>query len=283
MYQAFDDSTLEKRFLTYKVFHHLFNPAGDRLVTNGPDGHSPYDSKRIKYPHHRGIFYGFNNCSYEGVPRADLWHCQGDNYQSHAGFVAQEAGPVVGRQQVAINWHGKGKEVFVTEVRELGVYNLPGGQLVEFASQLTSKVGKVKLDGDPQHAGFQFRAHNEVADKTAGQTYYLRVDGKGAPGQTTNWPGDKKQVNLPWKAMSIVLGDTRYTAAYLDKPTNPKESRFSERDYARFGSYFVYQLEADKPLSVSYRLWFQEGEMTLEQVSALSTDFVEPPQVSLLN
>jgi len=44
-------------------------------------------------------------------------------------------------------------------------------------------------------------------------------------------------------------------------PRNPKEARFSERDYGRFGSYFEYDLDEGKPLTVNYRLWLQERLM----------------------
>jgi len=47
------------------VFHHLYDPTGKRFVTNG--GHTNdniTDAKKLLYPHHRGIMYGFNKCSY---------------------------------------------------------------------------------------------------------------------------------------------------------------------------------------------------------------------------
>src|SRR5205807_770941 len=83
------------------------------------------------------------------------------------------------------------------------------------------------------------------------ETIYIRPDGDGKPGETRNWPAQKDHVNLPWNAMSFVLGDQRYTTAYLDKPTNPKEARCSEREYGRFGSYFVYEVTKEKPLAVN--------------------------------
>src|SRR5581483_12011042 len=124
-------------------------------------------------------------------------------------------------------WHGQGKERFAVEERELTVYNVPGGRLVEFAARLRPTDGPVKLDGDPQHAGFHFRADNEVATKTNKETIFIRPDGVDKPGATRNWPQDKGHVNLPWNAMSFVLGGKRYTAAYLDRPDNPKEARYS--------------------------------------------------------
>jgi hypothetical protein len=264
-----DDSSKEKRELTYKPFHHVFDPEGDRLVTKGAGG---------QFTHHRGLFFGFNKVTYGAGKQADVWHCTGDAHQSHEKVLASEAGPVLGRQRVEIAWHGPGKQVFAVEQREVTVYNTPGGRLIEFASLVRGKELDVKLDGDPQHAGFHFRADDEVAKKTNKQTIYIRPDGVGKPGETRNWDPKTKQgpVNLPWNAMSFVLGDQRYTAAYLDRLSNPKEARFSERDYGRFGSYFEYTITSEKPLRVNYRLWLQRGQMTPEAVAALARDFAEP-------
>ncbi len=275
MCKPLDNSGPQAREQTYKVFHHLYDPAGTRLVTKGPGG---------LYSHHRGLFYGFNRISYEGAPRVDTWGCGGGAYQSHEGFLGEAAGPVMGRHAIQVDWHGPGEKVFATEKREMTVYHLPGGQLVEFASRLASTIGKVKLDGDPQHAGFHFRAAQEVADGDQKLTYYLRPDGRGEPGNTRNWGGknpDPRTVNLPWNAMSFAIDGNRYTAVYLDHPDNPKEARYSERTYGRFGSYFEYELDEGNQLGVNYRVWLQNGEMTGDQAAALSADFVEPVLVSV--
>ncbi|MGE0605811.1 MAG: DUF6807 family protein [Pirellulales bacterium] len=272
MHQPLDESTPAQRELTYKVFHHLFDPTGQTVLTKGAGS---------LYTHHRGLFYGFNKISYGDGKTADTWHCTNDAHLSHEGVLASEAGPVLGRQRLSIAWHGPGKEVFAHEERELTVYNVPGARLVEFASRLRTDVGPIKLDGDPQHAGFQFRASAEVAESTKEQTYYLRPDGRGQPGQFRNWPEHKEHVNLPWNGMSFVVGGQRYTALYLDRPENPKESRFSERDYGRFGSYFAYDLTEDKPLDLNYQVWVQPGELTVEEAADHAADFVARPNAEV--
>ncbi len=270
MHETMDDSSAARREETFKVFHHVYDPMGKQIITKGHGG---------RYTHHRGLFLGFNKVNYEGKS-VDIWHGK-DAHQSHERFVTEEAGSVLGRHLIAINWHGKGKEVFANEDRELTVYNVPGGTLIEFASSVRPVKGEVKLDGDPQHAGFHFRASNEVNDKTAKQTYYLRPDGQGKPGETRNWPGQKEHVDLDWNAMSFVLGEQRYTVGYLDRPENPKEARFSERDYGRFGSYFQYTLTPDRPLELNYRVWVQAGESTVEQMNAHDANFDEPVKVTV--
>jgi hypothetical protein len=283
----FDDSTKEKREATFKVYHHLFDPDGQSLITKGPGG---------LYTHHRGLFYGFKATYGPEGKRitADTWHCpppSGDPkkpsleaHLEHEKLLVAEAGGVVGLHRVQIGWFGRDKERFAVEERELTVYRPAKGLMVDFVSKLTPVKGTVMLDGDPQHAGFHFRASDEVAiaakDRKSG-TYFLRPDGKGEVEKERNWPADKSMVDLPWNAMSFVVGGKRYTAAYLDRPTNPKEARYSERTYGRFGSYFVAECSETKPLTVAYRIWLQEGEMTGDAVQEKSDDFVDPPKVSV--
>jgi hypothetical protein len=278
MYAPLDESSKEKREETFKVYHHLWDWTGQTLITKGPGG---------LYTHHRGIFFGFNRISYDGHKDVDVWHCKGDAHQSHEGFVQQVGGEVLGRHRVKVAWHGEKKQIFAEEQRELTVYRpFDNGLLVEFATVLRPSVAKVRLDGDPQHSGFHLRLSNEVADQVKEkmpQTYFVRPDGKGKIGEERNWdPKTKKgPVNLPWDGMSFVLGGKRYTALYLDRPDNPKESRGSERIYGRVGNYFEYDLTEEKPLRLNYRIWLQEGELTPEQCEAISRAFVEPIKVAV--
>ena len=277
-----DESSEQSRYETYKVFHHLYDASGKVLLTNGPTGDSPY-AKDVLYPHHRGLFYGYNRISYEGVPRADTWHCGKGESQQHVKTLAAGGNGEKGWHRVAIAWHGPDGNVFANEEREMTVSFDGDSTVVDFVSKLESATGgTIHLDGDPQHAGFQFRATDEVAKKTKEETYYLRTDGKGKPGETRNWdhkkigaPQNDECADRPWNAMSFVVGGKRYTALYLDHPRNPKPARYSERDYGRFGSYFVHDLKPGEPLLVRYRLWLQEGEMTVETAKKRSREFVD--------
>jgi hypothetical protein len=284
MYEAVDDSTPARREETFKVYHHVYSPNGRFLVTKGPGG---------LYPHHRGLFYGFNRIRY-GDNTADIWHCRNGETQTHEQILSQTTGPVFGQHVVAIDWRGTDGKPFARELREMTAYKIAGATLIEFDSVLQSTGGSVRLDGDPQHAGFQFRASQVVADKTNSKTYFIRPDGAGKPGEFRNWSGDnndtdvnRNHMNLPWNAACFVLPqpddrqgnpqpDALFTCCYLDHPDNPKPARYSERDYGRFGSYFEFELTPQTPLHVRYRIWLQEGEMTVDEIQALSDDFVRP-------
>jgi hypothetical protein len=80
--------------------------------------------------------------------------------------------------------------------------------------------------------------------------------------------------NLLWKAQSIIVSDKRYTTLYLDHPSNPKPSFYSERDYGRFGSYFKSKITPQKPVLVKYRLIISQGEKTKKQCQDLSEKFL---------
>ncbi len=289
MYEALDESTPERRGETYKIYHHVYSPDGSRLITKGPGG---------LFPHHRGLFFGFNRITYGDNQKADVWHCSKGESQSHETSVRRVGGPIMGRDVNLIFWRGQDGKPFAKELREMSAYRVGGSTMIEFNSTLESLGGSVKLDGDPQHAGFQFRASQDVPDKTKNQTYYIRPDGKGEPGKFRNWSAkqDKSDrnpshVNLPWNAVSIVLPierrqrgsrteletvDQRFTVCYLDHPDNPKPARFSERDYARFGSYFEYTLTPEQPLRLRYRIFVHEGELSVDEIAAISQDFIAP-------
>lgn len=272
MYEPLDDSSPARHLATFKVYHHVFSPDGKTLLTD-------WDAKQV-FPHHRGIFYGFSQVTYDGNKHVDIWHCKNGTHQLFKKSEALEVGPESAREKLEIAWNGNDGKTFATEHRELIVHNKPPGTMIDFISTLVPTSGKVKLDGDPQHAGFHFRAAKEVSISTKGETYYLRPDGKGKPGEFRNWnPGkresaeSKQSVNVPWKALCMVVGGKRYTVLMIDHPSNPKPARHSERNYGRFGSYFVAEATPEKPLTVRYRLWIQAGEMTVEEAAAKAAEF----------
>ncbi|MEM1442295.1 MAG: DUF6807 family protein [Verrucomicrobiota bacterium] len=273
VYEAIDESSPERREETYKPFCHLYQWwSRDQFLTKGPGG---------KYTHHRGIYYGFSRISYtdaEGVEheKVDTWHCR-QAAQVHREFVSQSADANSASLTSRIDWLGNDGKTFATEDRTM-TFSLKGSDIVvDFESTLTPTVASIRLDGDPQHAGFQFRASNSVFEETAKATYYIRPEsGTGKPGVTINWSAknDTEQTrDLPWKGMAVRLKDKTYTIAYLDSPTNPKPARYSERDYGRFGSYFATDVTKEEPLTVQYRLVVRQGEMTPEEIAQLSAEF----------
>lgn len=275
VYKAIDESSPENRENTYKPFCHIYRPdKRETFLSKGPGG---------QFTHHRGIFYGFSKISYTDRDgklwnNIDTWHCR-KAHQIHRRFAAKEAEETTAHFTSVIDWIGDDGEVFATEERTMRFFHPAKDLVVDFESKLTPTVPSLRLDGDPQHAGFHFRAHNDVYEVSRNATYYIRPgSGVGQPGIAINWSAkvDNEQTrDLPWKGMCFLLDNKFFTVAYLDHPGNPKPARASERDYGRFGTYFATDLIPEKPLSARYRLVFRQGEMTVEEITKLSDDFTK--------
>jgi len=250
----YDESSEQRTFETYKVLHHVFDETGEKLLTNGPDGENPY-SKGVKYPHHRGIFIGWSKLQFEGKSY-DTWHMSRGVRQVHQKFLAKKADAKKASSTALIHWkNGEGK-VMIEEKRTTTVYRPGGGTilLLDFETELKAANGEVYLNGDPEHAGFQYRPHDDVAKGSADvkAKYLFHEDG-------INLKNDK---DLPWVGMSYGLNGKRYSVEYMSHPSNPKDAVYSAyRDYGRFGAFFKHTIPAGQTLVLRYRIWVGLGEM----------------------
>jgi hypothetical protein len=274
---ALDRSTKQRVLETYKTFLHVFDAAGERLLTNGPDGLHPYMTNKILYPHHRGIFIGWNRLEFEGK-RYDFWHMgEQGRVQKAERFLELTAGPVFARSNSLVHWNSKDGQTIIAEQRKTTVFRQkePTILLLEFVTELKAVNGDVLLDGDPEHAGFQYRPHDDVAKggKDVKATYLFHKDGINP----------KKDKDLPWAAMSYGLNGRRYSVLYMDYPDNPRPVIYSAyRDYGRFGAFFKKKIGAGETLTLRYRLWVVESEMPERQVLADKySAFVEGTKVEI--
>ena len=272
---AYDTSTPQRVFETYKPLHHVFDAKGEKLLTNGPDGEHPY-TKGIKFPHHRGIFIGWNKLEFGGQ-KFDLWHMKGVS-QVHQKFLEMAAGPVLARSNSLINWNDKGGEAMIAEQRQVTVFGQSGPTvlLLDFQSELKAVRGDVFLGGDPEHAGMQYRAHNDVATggKDVKATYLFHKDGIDA----------HKDKDLPWAAMSCGLNGRCYSVLHMNHPDNPKQTLYSAyRDYGRFGAFFKKKIGAGETLTLRYRILVVEGEMPERgELAKKYAEFVDGAKVEVV-
>ena len=201
---AFDTATPERAHETYKCYHHVFDGEGEHLLTKGPGG---------LYTHHRGLFIGWNRLTIE-EKEYDFWHMKTVT-QRHAGTIELSAGGDRARQALRIDWCDEDGRVIMAERRELTIHHAEESAilLLDFKSEVTPKAGDVLLNGDPEHAGFQFRAHNDVADGPAGikAKYLFHADGVDP----------KTDLDLPWVAMSFGLNGKRYLVQHMNHSTIP--------------------------------------------------------------
>ena len=137
--------------------------------------------------------------------------------------------------------------------------------VIDVHTELTARVD-LELDGDPEHAGFQFRPANEVQAK---ETRYL------FPKEGQN---PRKDKDLPWVAEQFTLQDQSYTVLHLNHPSNPSPTQYSAyRDYGRFGAFFRHSLEKDRTLGLNYRIVILPGPLReRERLQAIYEEWVHP-------
>ena len=272
---AYDTSSKQRILETYKTFLHVFDARGQNLLTNGPDGLHPYLTNKILYPHHRGIFIGWNRLEFGGK-RYDFWHMgEQGRVQKHQKFLELTAGPVLAKSNSLVHWNDKNGRTIIAEQRETTVFRQhdPTVLLLEFRTELKAVSGDVFLDGDPEHAGFHYRPHDDVAKgaKDVKATYLFHKEGINP----------KKDKDIPWVGMSYGLNGRRYSVEHMNHPDNPKPVIYSAyRDYGRFGAFFKKEIKAGESLTLRYRIWVVEGEMPERQeMAGKSSAFVDSPKV----
>ena len=263
MYE-FDRSTKEKIFETYKPYHHVFDAAGKDVITKGAPGHDP---------HHRGIYIGWGKVTC-GSKSYNFWSMGGKEAQVHRKFLTRTAGPVLARSAMLIEWIDRDGKTIVAERRETTCFRQPESAIVlmEFRTEIEAVAGKMTFSANPEHGGFQYRAHNDVAvqvgaargKQTANKAsadlktkYEFHRDGIRTSAQRLS---DNK--DLPWAAQSYALRGKRYCVQHMNHPSNPKGTVYSAyRQYGRFGAFFKATLPAGEKLPLRYRIYAAESEM----------------------
>lgn len=250
---AFDRSTKESTHDTFKVYHHVFGPGTDKIITKGPGG---------LYTHHRGLFVGWNKTSFEDQT-LDFWHCKNGEHLRHAKFLEMKGDAKHGTMTSEIHWVDREGKPVVVETRTVSArqHAETGGWQIDWSTQLVSQRGEIKLDGDRQHAGFQFRAAQAVAE--AKNARYVRPTGfpeQPDAYQVSDGKDPNKHVDLGWLAMTFEIDETRFNVEYFEDPSVPHPSRYSERPYGRFGAFFKTKFDAENPLEMRYRLIITAGK-----------------------
>jgi hypothetical protein len=257
---AHDNSTPERRDETYKPYLHVFDAEGIAPITQGAGGKL--------FPHHRGIYIGWNKITFDGKS-FDRWHMrEGRTVEKkkvdqhgaivHDKFIDQKVDANAASFTSLTHWEGDpGGKPIVEEERAIAIRKGTGPWrlMIDFTSKLSAPNGEVKLDGDPEHAGIQYRPAGDVAVK---ETVYLYpVENEDV----------HKDLDYPWVGETYVLNGKPYTVVDLNHPDNPKGSRISAyRNYGRMGFFPKAVIPAGKSLTFKYRFLIGEGPLPEAEV-----------------
>lgn len=238
---AYDVSTPERKHETYKPYLHVFDAQGTAPITKGAGG---------DFTHHRGIFIGWNKIGCNGKSY-DRWHMK-DGEQVVQGMPETSASADAATITATVNWNNEAGQPLLIEKRTMTFRraSAPAYALIDFQSDLTAPAGDVTLDGDPEHAGIQFRPANEV-DRT--KTTYVYA------GETVN-PHTAK--DLAWIGETFTLSNTCYSVVQMNHPANPSGTRISAyRNYGRFGMFPTAVITSGELRTFRYRFLVAEGGM----------------------
>ncbi len=262
---AHDISTPERHSDTYKPYLHVFDPSGTVQITKGPGG---------QFTHHRGVFLGWNKISYEGKTY-DRWHMKnGDQIVRSLTSTPGEAAQLTEQ----IEWQGEGDVPVILNEERRTTFTTPAKPFylaIDLRTSLKTLKGEAKLDGDPEHAGAQFRPSEKIDPS---KTTYL------FPG--TNIDAHKAK-DIPWVAEIFTVEGKTFTALALNHPTNPKDTATSAyRDYGRFGFFAKGSATAEAPFTLHYKWLIAEGEVrdaaTLQQAYNTFAEKSEPtPELTI--
>ena len=238
---AYDRSTPEKGVETYKPYLHVYDADGKEPITKGAGG---------TFTHHRGIFIGWMKITCNGKTY-DRWHMKGGE-QIHRAFMAQKADADQASFTSQVDWTDENGKPLITEERTMTFRRAPAPvfQLIDFSSKIKAVAGDIELNGDPEHAGVQFRAANNI---DGSKTVFV------LPGQNID---QKEARDLPWIAEKISVSDKLYSVIEMNHPDNPKETKISaHRSYGRFGYFAKTTIKKDECFTFKYRFMIAEGEM----------------------
>ena len=217
---------------TCKVFHHVRALDGT-LLTKGNGG---------MFQHHKGLFIGWNRTKWNGQ-RFDFWHMPKQELQVFRGFLPHDAMNMAeGAQVCAIEWITPAGEVVIAERRGLQITEQRADSYtLHLRSELRAPNGKVRLAGDPQHSGQQLRSPQAFAPADATKVAYVRPDDARGHGNDV-W------TECEWIAAIQRHGADSYTILRVEGAGNRGETKWSTRDYGRFGATRAVDVTAAQPL-----------------------------------
>ena len=253
---------------TYKVYTHLMDFEGAFPLTKGVGG---------RYPHHRGLFIGWNH-THMGGRVLDTWHMRaGRTGPDRERFVCQQwtawenlvSEDAAATHAARIDWFVDGESPFIEEVRTLRVFPIGDSmRAVDFQTSLNSLSGSIELRGDPQHAGMQIRMAQEVADNEDETGYILPPGARVLESDVVEgaW----------WACGSMPIRGKRYWVLHM---TSPKlvtgEPQYSIRKYGRFGAFFEPVLQEGVPLRLAFRIVWSEKPLDQDRCGELYRIYAE--------
>jgi hypothetical protein len=262
-------------------FYPLYAP-DNRLVVR----HYPLEKvagETADHPHHRGMWF-----THGAVNGEDYWSEGGRTAKTvHSKYEDIRSGQVRGYFRAATDWINREGAKVAEDVREVNVYNLAEGRLMDFTLTLKAVGGPLVL-GDTKEGSFGLRLADSM--RVAGGDGHIETSTGLKDGAA--WGKRAEWVDY----YGTVDGET-VGVAILDNPKNLRHPTYWHvRDYGLFavnpfglhdfekgqpGGAGNYTIPAGGTLTFRYRLLFHKGATADARIADLWAAYSDPPKVEI--
>jgi len=254
--------------------HPAYSPSGNILTTIQPKDHR----------HHYGIWNPWTHVVYDGV-LYDLW-----NLGDKKGTVKAKNIEAVYQGSVCAGYDAnldhyiftpQGEKLIMHELWKVKAWNVAGGFLWDFESNLMPATSLPVLLQEYRYAGFGWRATQEW---TRSNSEMYTSEGKtrqAIDGTTARWIYVTGQC-AKGRSGFLILG-------YPENYNSPEPLRiWDENANGGRGDVFVnfaptknknWELQPNNKYKLRYRIFMYDGEMTKDVADRLWNDYAYPPQV----
>jgi hypothetical protein len=264
-------------------FYPLVGPGGRRLTRRYPIEKSEGES--TDHPHHRGLWF-----THGAVNGVDFWSEGATAGKTvHRHYERIESGPVYGAFRARTDWIAPDGKKVCEDVRDVRVYPLADGRLMDVDVTIRATNGPVVL-GDTKEGAFGVR----VADS-------MRVRGGGGHIETSagKKDGDAWGKRAEWVDTYGPVDGATVGIALMDHPQNLRHPTWwHARDYGLFAAnpFGIHDFEASQPagagdhtipaggaLTLRYRLYLHRGSTSEARVAEVWAAYADPPTVEVLS
>ena len=275
---------------TKPYFYPLNGPGGKSVVRRWPiEDDVPGETR--DHPHHRGLW--FTHGEMNGV---DFWSEVGKPGKTvHTGYERVESGPIYGHLRARTDWITPDNKKIAEDVRDVTVYGVPGGYLMDFAIAVKA-VGGPLLWGDTKEGTFALRVADSLrGDAGKNKVAEGRIENAGGQTQDATWGKPAAWCDYVGPVDGQTVG-----VAIFDHPQNLRHpTTWHVRTYGLFAVNpfglhdFDPALKNDKnagdhttpegqTTTFRYRLFVHEGGTKEAGVAEMWAAYANPPRTEVL-